>query len=411
MSYYLPEEILLQIFYKLPMKSLGKCMCVSKAWNFLIKCPSFISTHLNNCCRNNSNLFLVANSLHVEYSLHFDDQDFSKYTQLQYLPFDRHHFIVGSSYGLLCFVEFQSLDIKFSLCNPIIRRCIRLPKPNFFCLPYQISIGFGFDSKRNDYKILKIIKKDVLDECNEFELYSLKRNSWEILPPPKYDLYSDDFMVFVNGVAHWIACERVNYHGRSRCKFLLLGFDMSDDVFKEIMLPESLSNLRHRSQMYVISYGELSSIAVIELASLHEECNIWVMKKYGVVETWTKMFSFGIIGPGPMPWVLGFRKNGGLILRSYNNPQVVSRDLERSEINYFGIQGNHAHIFSYIESLVLLDQVIDANSENGAKYVSNASNSIKGAADGLTEPAADNSSDAEDCTSSELSEEGRSMIA
>ncbi|XVF04139.1 hypothetical protein REPUB_Repub05bG0056200 [Reevesia pubescens] len=393
--YYLPEELLLQILYKLPIKSLGKCMCVSKAWNFLIKNPSFIYTHLNNqsknCCRNNSNnLFLVTSKdIQDEYSLHFDDQKFSKYTQLQYIPFGTQYSIVGSCNGLLCFADFQCyFDIKFSLCNPVIRRFTRLPKPYFCGLPYKISVGFGFDSKRNDYKILKIMKKDVLDECNEIELYSLERNCWEILAPLRYNLHYDDFVVFVNGVVHWIAFERVNDGGRSRCRFLLLGFDMSNDVFKEIMLPESLSNLRERSHMYVRPYGELSSITVIEWACLYEESNIWVMKKYGVVETWSKMYSFGIIGPGLMPMVLGFKKNGGLILRIYGNNQVVSHDPESSEINYFGIPKFCGNVISYMESLVLLDQVIDARGENSAKYESYASNSIEGAADGFIELAA-----------------------
>ncbi|XWS27968.1 hypothetical protein CRYUN_Cryun25bG0025800 [Craigia yunnanensis] len=421
--YHFPDEILFQIFCKLSIKSLGNCMCVCKAWNFLIRKPYFVSSHLNNQSRNsyrnsNSNLFLVITSPHgkkrkVEYSLHFDDQEFSKYTQLQFIPFDSHHYIVGSCNGLLCMWDFQfSFACKFILCNPIIRKFIRLPKPCFCSLPYKISVGFGFDSIRNDYKLLKITKKDVLDKYIEVELYSLNRNSWKILAPQKYDLYSDDFMVFVNGAVHWIACEKVNDHGRSRCKFLLFGFDMGDDVFKEIMLPESLSNLHDGSEMYIVPYRELSSIAVIELVSLYEQCNVWVMKEYGMVETWTKMFSFGIVGTGPMPRVLGFRENGGLILRSYNDQQVVSHDLESNEINNFGIRGIYAYVFSYMESLVLLDRVIDARSVNGAKYVSNASNPIEGAADDFIEIAAgdeatDDSSYAEDFTSSALSELGR----
>ncbi|XP_022734350.1 F-box/kelch-repeat protein At3g23880-like [Durio zibethinus] len=412
--YNFPDEILMEIFHKLPIKSLGECMCVSKAWNFLIKSPSFVSAHVNILSTNNTNdnnnkkLFLVMTSFHgretkLEYSLHFDDQYFSKYTQLQDIPFDTHHYIVGSCNGLVCLVDFQfSFHSKFILCNPTIRKYIRLPKPCFRNLPYKVSIGFGFDSIRNDYKLLKISKKDVLEENVEVELYSLKRNSWEILAPPKYDLYSDDFMVFVNGVVHWIACERVNNHGRSRFKFLLLGFDLGYEVFKEVMLPDSLSNLHERSEMYVMPYGELSSIAVIELA-LYEKCNIWVMKEYGMVETWTNMFSFRIIGNGPMPRILGFKKNGDLILMGYNDLQVVSNELqvvstepESGEINGFGIWGMYACVFSYMESLVLLDHVIDARGENDAN---NASNSIEGAAGDLSDAedeATGDSSDGED---------------
>lgn len=325
--YYFPEEILVEIFHKLPVKSLGKCMCVCKAWSILIKTPSFVSSHVpKNSTTNDTNLFLLMTYVperetKSECSLHFDDHEFSKYALLPHTPFvDVPHYIVGSCNGLLCLVRMVyhfSFDIQFILWNPIIKKCFRVPEPCFCSLPYKISIGFGFDSiSGDDYKILKITKKDVLDKYVEVELYSFKTNSWKILAPPKYDLYADDdFMAFANGVVHWVAVERVNNQGHSRCKFLLLGFDMGLEVFKEIMLPECLSNLRDRNGQTPISvmpYGELSSIAVI--VSVYDEFNIWVMKKYNMVETWTKMFNLGILGIGSVPRVLGFRKNGGLIL-------------------------------------------------------------------------------------------------
>ncbi|KAL4325634.1 hypothetical protein GQ457_11G013340 [Hibiscus cannabinus] len=414
---YITEEILLEIFYRLPAKSLGKCMCVSKAWNFLIKNPFFVSSHAIHQsklrCRNNNNnknLFFVMTGRHqVEYSLHLDDLEFSKYIQLEYMPSDNHHCVVGSCNGLLCLMDFQfNFDSVFILCNPIVRKSITLPKPCLCHLPYKISVGFGFDSVKNDYKLLKITKENALDKFVEVELYSLKRNSWRILAPPRYDLYSDDFMVFVNGVVHWIAYERVKEQGVYRCKFFIMGFDMRDDVFNEIMLPDNLRNLPNRSEIYVTTYDELSSIAVIELGCLHTLCNIWVMKKYGVVETWTKMFSILNPGPEPMPRVLGFMKNGDLMLSAYDNLQLVSCDPERSELGYFGIQGARTYVSSFTESLVLLDQVNgDDMTKNGAKYASNASHSIERAADGFTKLAANgeatnDSSDVEESRSSEL---------
>lgn len=149
-----------------------------------------------------------------QYSLHFDDQEFSTYTQLKYAQFDTGYCIVGSCNGLLCFWDIQSrFDGKFILCNPSIGKSITLPKP-CFCSPSRIcTAGFGFDSIRNDDRILKISKKKFWGKI-EVELNSLNRNSWEKLAPPKYDLYNRDSMVFVNGVVHWIACERMNDQGR-----------------------------------------------------------------------------------------------------------------------------------------------------------------------------------------------------
>lgn len=177
--YYFPEEIFFEIFCKLPVKSLGKCMCVSKAWDSLIKNPYFISSHVNHQSklrrRNDNNLFFVTTGSHeVDYSLHSDDQEFSKYAQLEYMPFDNHHYIVGACNGLLCLMDFQfSFDSIFILCNPIIRKSIALPKPCLSSLLYKISVGFGFDSAQDDYKLLKNTKKGVLDKYVGVELCSL----------------------------------------------------------------------------------------------------------------------------------------------------------------------------------------------------------------------------------------------
>ncbi|XVF04134.1 hypothetical protein REPUB_Repub05bG0055800 [Reevesia pubescens] len=159
-------------------------------------------------------------------------------------------------------------------------------------MPSKVSIGFGFDSKRNDCKVLRISMED-LDRCIEVELHSLRKNSWKQLAPPKYDLYSNDVMVFINGIVHWIAFERVKDRGRQH-KFLLLGFDMSNERYTYI----------------------------------------WVMKEYDGVNTWNKLFS-------------------------------------------------------YTESLVLLEQGNDTRSENDAKNASNARSSIEEATDSFSEYAAD----------------------
>ncbi|OMP04629.1 hypothetical protein COLO4_09455 [Corchorus olitorius] len=303
-SYY-PEEIWLEIFRKLPVKSLGRCIT------------------------RNNDLFLVTacfpgEGSQAEYSLHVDDQEFS----------------------------------NFTLCNPIIKKFIRLPDPHLRSIPFEFSIGFGFDSRRNDYKVLKVSKDNVSDKYLQAELFSLKKNSWKKLAPLKYALYSSDCMAFANGVVYWIASEKV--FGRV-WKLLLLGFDMGDEVLKEIELPEHLSNPPERSELFVLPYGELSSIAVIQLESLRGECNIWVMKTYGVVGTWTKILSvnFGRTDTGLMPRVLGFRKNGGLILHNFTDEQV-SQQPEGNEIKNFEIRGIYAFVFSFVESLSLLDPVIDA---------------------------------------------------
>ncbi|GFS45398.1 hypothetical protein Acr_00g0095880 [Actinidia rufa] len=63
---YLPQEVLIDVFTRLPTKNLLRCTCICKSWHSLITNPSFISTHLNRLQtiphNNAHHLFLFLNS-------------------------------------------------------------------------------------------------------------------------------------------------------------------------------------------------------------------------------------------------------------------------------------------------------------------------------------------------------------
>ncbi|XP_047259586.1 uncharacterized protein LOC124892305 [Capsicum annuum] len=47
MSDYLPKELMIDIFTRLPIKSILQCRSVCRSWYSLINSPNFISAHLN----------------------------------------------------------------------------------------------------------------------------------------------------------------------------------------------------------------------------------------------------------------------------------------------------------------------------------------------------------------------------
>lgn len=91
--------------------------------------------------------------------------------------------LVGSCNGLLC-LEFQvkkerwqagSTTVIIYLWNPSIRKLKRLPDIEF---DYFIPLGFAYDSKNNDYKVVQI---SYSRRKNKVEVYTSKSDSWRTL--------------------------------------------------------------------------------------------------------------------------------------------------------------------------------------------------------------------------------------
>ncbi|GMI79455.1 CONSTITUTIVE EXPRESSER OF PR GENES 1, CONSTITUTIVE EXPRESSER OF PR GENES 30 [Hibiscus trionum] len=298
MSDYMPEEVILKILNRLPVKSLLRFRSVCKSWNTLISHPSFISAHLQASLSNNNTPFLLLKyrkNGKYGYFLHYDIDGFEEFKQLQFSPF-RHaavYSVVGSCNGLICVLLY---DMNFVLWNPSIQKYISFPKPSItYVSSYKFGFGFGFDSRTNDYKVLVVGTEDD-ESC--FELFSLNGNCWKRVDAvyPKYAFAGHRSLPFVNGAVHWLGYRERNNDEYSHA---ILGFDFSVEDFFEMNFPESFSGWGPYN-LSIEKYGE-SSIAVIARPADGELHELWVMKEYGVVESWTKMLTLLLGKPGYFP--------------------------------------------------------------------------------------------------------------
>ncbi|XP_037492815.1 uncharacterized protein LOC105633197 [Jatropha curcas] len=190
MSDYLPDEVMIQILYKLLAKSLIKCTSVCESWNSLI---NFISDHLTETLSSKTTnpLLLIRLCLYgkEQYSLHSDNVEFNEK-----------------------FFSLPEPNIEYNVYGRFVRDFI----------------GFSFNSIGNDYNVLRISPwnseetrrpwkirpcpyhnfrgKDLV----EAELYSLKANSWKSIMniAPQYYTNCRDVPATVNGTMHWIAHKR-----------------------------------------------------------------------------------------------------------------------------------------------------------------------------------------------------------
>ena len=173
---------------------------------------------------------------------------------------------------------------------------------------------------------------------------------------------------FVNGVVHWGAKRREGDNGWYN---FVLSFDFADEVFGEVLLPESLAR-GFEDSVTVIGGGEGLSVYFVS-GGLPCCCEIWVMKKYGVVESWNKVFSYRFCLEVPAlgisvadvtspPEALCIRKNGEVLLLTDETGKggLYSLDIERKIFTDLGIGGEgytwYLYAGYYAESLVLLDK-------------------------------------------------------
>ncbi|KAK9016743.1 hypothetical protein V6N11_079237 [Hibiscus sabdariffa] len=362
MSDYMPVEVILKILKRLPVKSLVRCRSVCKTWNTLICGPSFISTHLQDSLSNNTPLLLLGckKQGRHKFSLHYDNDGFEEFKQLQFPPFGcmADSPLVGSCNGLICVQLVTYDDHMYVLWNPSIQKYIHLPQESVSQTAY-INVGFGFDSTTNDYKLL-LVGFDMDDKWIQPYLFSLNGNSWKRVTAvyPNYDFGPETSLPFVSGAVHWLGQQERRDGGFG---LAILGFDLSAENFFEINMPESLIGLC-LVDLSIMKYGE-SSIAVSTLPT-DAEHELWVMKKYGVVESWSKVLALHRVPQFErIPTVMGFRKNGEALLRvcyvkmaslDLNSQQMgASLYLNSGQMEFHGVEvgADLLSVHSYVESL------------------------------------------------------------
>nr|XP_023910074.1 F-box/kelch-repeat protein At3g23880-like isoform X1 [Quercus suber] len=368
MSDYLPEEVVLQILCRVPVKSLIRFRCVSKSWNSLITTSAFIDSHLTQSLSlpSNSNKLIVSRGdfkTKVEYYefIHDDNNDSdSSFHQFQNVEFPlsfSYFKLIGSVNGLFCLCEKEQII----LWNPCIRKFITLPKTNSVS---AVINGFGFDARTNDYKVVSIATKPR----RLVEVYSLKEGAWRktsagdsLSPGTMFLCYNG--AAFINGAVHFQATIRITKKLKV-CPFIL-SFDFGDEVFRTISLPNSV--LREELEFDIFGFrGSLSVVCYTH--RIRTSCSIWVMKEYDDVNTWSKLCTVDLCGV--IRRVLGFRKNGHVIVEAdlKTDPKLSSYDPQSKRVKNLGIYGRsfNSCADNYVESLVLLNKPVLFDKANDA---------------------------------------------
>ena len=374
MSDYLPDGLIVNMLRRLPIKSIIRCMCVCKRWKSIICTHHFITSHLN---------FTLSNSppqrIFRYFDINFDKLHLSLHSSYDSFPsdkidlhcvhhlFNRFHTIVGSSYGLLCLTcdDPQSEDYQsYVLCNPSIPKAILLPLPNIRFETHELldqSRGFGYDPRTLDYKLVRVAYLDNPAHCL-VEIYTLRTGMWRNVnaPGPRGLIHDKTVSVFLNGAVHWFGHTDPRAHEEEEddtLRNVIVVFDMVHELFNRfIAVPECFKRVKHLRMRVAVVDGFLGLVPYSSIGMIDEvrTKSVWVMREYGVAESWTKLFDIKV--EAEIERVVGFTNNGEVLVVRVANELLFSEPRSGTiSIRCVGCNVEPLYLETFVESLALLD--------------------------------------------------------
>ncbi|KAK1376176.1 hypothetical protein POM88_032369 [Heracleum sosnowskyi] len=331
------EDILSNIFKRLPVKSLRQCMPVNKLWYYLIQTPDFITLHFNyqNGSPEDKYLLFRVPSSRDFYSLRYDDEQCQEYYKIE-VPdvFSSSWKFYGISHGLICLSCLNlKQDSNIYIWNPAIQKIKKLPaSPLHFTSDGTVDLAFGYLAKtNNDFKVVKIsiyriqdVNRVSMGWSTSVDVYSLSSNSWETfrcnfadLSSP-YTLYINN-SVFVNGSAIWLG-KKIN-----EGNIVLIRFNIENEDIEEIKLPTRCRNV------FIQAWDELIYLFAVD--EYRDILKMWALEGEENV-VWEKK-KMCISLKGKCVWVpLGFRNNGEMILMRSRESGLASCDVDNESEEY-----------------------------------------------------------------------------
>jgi F-box interacting protein len=349
----LPQDLVDDILSRLPVKSLIRFKCVSKAWHALITSRQFATSHFQKSSQNPKVLVMIG---HEDYHVRVVQSKALVISQnhVEFEPVDvgfplrgttnigRVHTTLASCNGLVC-VEFfdQYTDTyEYLVWNPSTRSNRNIPRSTTFDSSFDgsYSFGFGYDYSTHDYKLLRSYYNEYESGFPklEFEIFLLKTFTWR-----KINLDKDDntynsicskvpmkqHSTFFNGVIYWAVEPKST---PELMKPSIIYFDLAEEIFHEVSFPESLSYFTRGGYFKVLSelgiLGEHLCLSVCTDQDFNNfSIQLWVMKKSW---TWTRLATIPYQNSCLRP-----------IFLSNNNSEVLMLDT--------GIKGDGVELIMY----------------------------------------------------------------
>ncbi|XP_042988344.1 F-box/kelch-repeat protein At3g06240-like [Carya illinoinensis] len=278
---HLPENVVVEILLRLPVKSLVRFRCVSKRWRSLISDPRFAKSQFMRTSERSQRLLISSSSeiRSLDCEEPFEDSSTPSVLAVPFQKRGRYVSIIGSSNGLVYVALYSHRD--FYIWNPSTGNYRKLPDPGITLRTRKYRHGFGYDPSTDDYKLLVANFRMHPFRESEAKVFSFKRNSWKRILRGLDDtgLAEDSVGILCNASLHWHlhAC-REPLTGQK-----IGGFDLAEEKFHEMPMPFS-----DWGPHGYVSIDTLSTLGerLCFIVSMDTHMEIRGMMEYGVIESW-----------------------------------------------------------------------------------------------------------------------------
>ncbi|XP_058188513.1 F-box protein At3g07870-like isoform X1 [Rhododendron vialii] len=379
----LPMNLIYEILSRLPPKAIICCKCVCKTFLKILTDPYFSEINLIKAPNVCASLILQHSpsscAFHFVYMQDLEETSAAATCTADDRPFYRRRIscpcqaltvkstrfelsrrqvtLVGSCNGLLCLYHASWPPFHY-ICNPVLGEVMVLPNQISAkrAYNYRCHSGFGFCPKTKRYKVVSLMCMQYTDPETRLvsggktkaEIYTLGTESWRKIGDAPLPMSEGSFDSFLNGILHWITDGFTAFN-------LISSFDFEMEQFGSVPGPTHFDR-ECVNKISWINVGVLGEFLSLCYVIGDGQFDVWVMKDYGVKESWTREFVIDINFYCALEHYLhqpiAFLRNGDLLF-IWNSRSLVSYNHRKGtfrEFKAFGPCGVRAiaHIPSFI---------------------------------------------------------------
>ncbi|WZZ01309.1 hypothetical protein YC2023_073637 [Brassica napus] len=219
--YIVPEDLLEEIFLRLPLKSILRFKAVSKEWRSIMESRSFAERRMKAEKKNPKILAVGDHRTESRFTLDAGE------IEVVCLRGDAAKRPSLTCEGLVCIPVPGCVNIL----NPSTGEYISFPSaPWWNIFPGYWAMGFGKDEVNGNYKVVRMF----FDPTFYCEILDVSIGEWRIVKPPPYRVDPRRKSVCVNGSIYWLEM----LDGDS-----ILALDLHTEEFSDVPVPPESSDL------------------------------------------------------------------------------------------------------------------------------------------------------------------------